>query len=322
MDFFEDGSPVQILRVLLFITAVSAVYVAAAGLMARRIWQRWKGLPRRLPLGDGVVRLVWFLAVFGAFCMAYGYWVEPYWPEVRRVRLSFAKLRGATRPVRLVHISDIHSDAKVRLEERLPGIIAGLNPDLIVFTGDAVNSPEGLPIFKTLMGKLSRLAPTYAVKGNWDIIHWGALDLFGGTGVVELKGRGRIVPIAGAHLMIAGLPPFLSLRVKENTAEKARGSLLVWLSHYPDEIQEAALGGVDLYLAGHTHGGQVALPLYGALITFSRFDKLFEHGLHRVGKAWLYVTRGIGMEGGFAPRVRFWARPEITLLELTPEAAP
>jgi predicted MPP superfamily phosphohydrolase len=66
----------------------------------------------------------------------------------------------------------------------------------------------------------------------------------------------------------------------------------------------------------------VALPLYGALITFSRFGKRFESGLYRVGGTALYVNRGIGMEGGGAPRVRFWARPEITLIELVPAGAP
>lgn len=319
MDFFEDSSPIQILRVMIFCAAVSAVYVAAAGLLVRRQWQRWRGLPRRLPLPDGAVKLVWLSAAAGALCMAYGKWVEPYWPEVRRISLTFAALSGAERPVRLVHISDVHSDAAARLEDRLPGLISELRPDLIVFTGDSINSPQGLPVFKALMGKLSRLAPTFVVKGNWDIIHWGGLDLFGGTGVAELTGGGRALKIAGAKLWIAGQPPFLPVRVKENIAAAPPGSLMVWLSHYPDDIHAAAEQGADLYLAGHTHGGQVALPFYGALITFSRFDKLYEHGLHQVGRTWLYVTRGVGMEGGFAPRVRFLARPEITLLELAPK---
>ena len=75
---------------------------------------------------------------------------------------------------------------------------------------------------------------------------------------------------------------------------------------------------VDLFLAGHTHGGQVALPFYGAIVTFSRFGKRFEAGLHRVANTWLYVNRGLGMEGGPAPRVRFCARPEVSVLEVWP----
>jgi predicted MPP superfamily phosphohydrolase len=93
----------------------------------------------------------------------------------------------------------------------------------------------------------------------------------------------------------------------------------LFLYHTPDLILEAAgTGRVDLYCAGHTHGGQVALPVYGALVTLSKFGKKYESGLHREGQTSLYVTRGVGMEGGSAPRVRFFARPEITVIELAP----
>ena len=64
--------------------------------------------------------------------------------------------------------------------------------------------------------------------------------------------------------------------------------------------------------------GQIALPFYGAMVTLSRHGKRFECGLHRVDSTYLYVNRGIGMEGGRAPRVRFLARPEITVIELAP----
>ena len=72
---------------------------------------------------------------------------------------------------------------------------------------------------------------------------------------------------------------------------------------------------MDLYLAGHTHGGQLALPFYGALWTTSAYGQRFERGLSRVEETWVYVNRGIGMTA-FLPPVRFLARPEITVIEL------
>ena len=84
------------------------------------------------------------------------------------------------------------------------------------------------------------------------------------------------------------------------------------------EVLRAARLGVDLHLAGHTHGGQVALPFYGAVITLSKYGKRYERGLYREEGTWLYVNRGIGLEGRFAPRVRFFARPEVTLIEISP----
>src|SRR4030095_12196171 len=91
--------------------------------------------------------------------------------------------------------------------------------------------------------------------------------------------------------------------------------------HYPDLIKEVASLKVDLYCAGHTHGGQVALPLYGALITFSKYGKQYEAGLYHEGETWLYVNRGVGCEGGNAPRVRSWARPEVTVIEVSPNGS-
>src|SRR4029450_11444451 len=96
-------------------------------------------------------------------------------------------------------------DGKPRLEERLPGIIAGENPDLIVFTGDCVNSSEGLPVFKKGMARLAELAPTFVVRGNWDTAYWLNLDLFGNTAVRELDGTRVDLEIRGADVSVGGL---------------------------------------------------------------------------------------------------------------------
>src|SRR5205085_1108160 len=182
-------------------------------------------------------RIVLALACVGLLCFAYGYFIEPYRLEVTHVRIESAKLPKGTRPIRLVQISDLHSDPKVRLEERLPEVVAAEQPDLIVFTGDAINTPAGLPIFKRCLTRLAQIAPTFAVQGNWDVWNWTDLDRFAGTGARELKGEAVKFDVAGRYC---------------------------------------------------------------------------------VKQTWLYVNRGIGMEGGPAPRVRFWARPEVTVIEIAP----
>ena len=81
-------------------------------------------------------------------------------------------------------------------------------------------------------------------------------------------------------------------------------------------IPEGALAGFDLYLAGHTHGGQVRLPGYGALITLGVHGKRFESGRYRLPEGMTaYVTRGGGPEGGLTTRVRFMCPPEVVLVE-------
>lgn len=137
----------------------------------------------------------------------------------------------------------------------------------------------------------------------------------------ELDGSAVCVEVAGSAVWVAGLAVTHEDRLGAALDMIPRDAFGVLLYHYPDLIHDVARRTCDLYCAGHTHGGQVALPFYGALITLSKFGKRYESGCYRVGSTTLYVNRGIGMEGGSAPRVRFCARPEITVIELEPLAA-
>ena len=121
----------------------------------------------------------------------------------------------------------------------------------------------------------------------------------------------------GSEIWLAGVAVGNERAVPRVLEQRPADIFAIFLHHYPDEIREVSRQGVDLYCAGHTHGGQVALPFYGALVTFSRFGKRYESGLYREGLTALYVNRGIGMEGG-ALRVRFCARPEITVIDVVP----
>jgi hypothetical protein len=269
-------------------------------------------------------RSILFLVVAGGACVAYGHWVEPYWPTVIHVRIRSAKAGDRSRPLRIVHISDIHSDPRPRLEERLPGLIAAEHPDVIVYTGDSINSPPALPIFRRLMTRLAEVAPTFAVRGNWDAWYWRDEDLFGGTGVHELDGRAEGVTVGDRQVWIAGVAVGHESLARTALDQVPAGSLTIFLYHYPypDVIPEEDAARVDLLCAGHTHGGQVALPLYGAILTLSKYGKKYESGLYRAGSFWMYVNRGIGLEGGDAPRVRFWARPEITAIDIVSGPGP
>jgi predicted MPP superfamily phosphohydrolase len=301
----------ETIRVFLFVFVVGAIYAGTLITLLQHAVARLRGRPFAWSRER---RVAGVLALLGLPCIAYGFW-EPYWLETTRVSIESPKLQGATRPLRIVHLSDLHCDPRPRLEERLPAAVAAERPDLIVFTGDAVNSPGGLPVFRRLMAALAKIAPTYAVRGNWDAWYWPGLDLFGGTGVVELDGvlLGRA---AGVRFAVVGLPVGREDELPARLATAPRDAFVLLLHHYPDEILTAQAGGVDLYCAGHTHGGQVALPFYGALVTLSRYGKEYEAGLYLEGDTVLYVNRGIGMEGGPAPRVRFCARPELTVIEL------
>ena len=299
------------ITVLLFLGIVSTIFVLAGSIVVRALVRR-----RRIAARSDQIVLV--LAGIGLLCIAYGF-VEPYRLAVTHVRLSSAKLAKGTGPLRIVHISDLHSDPRPRLEERLPQVIAAEHPDLIVFTGDTINEPEGLPIFKACLTKIAAIAPTFVVKGNWDTQYWQDLPLFDGTGVQELNGTSVNIHLHGVRVDIAGVGVLNELRTDRALASIPPDAFKIFLYHYPDLMRALADRRVDLYLAGHTHGGQIALPFYGALMTLSWYGKKYEAGLFHDRNTWLYVNRGIGMEGG-VPRVRFWAPPEVTVIDVVPEA--
>ena len=268
--------PAEVVRIGCFLAVVVLVYVLAAGNLVRYFLHRSMN-PRSVWLRRSILGA----AAFGTLCIAYGFLVEP----VTHVRLRSPKLPKGSLPIRIVHISDIHSDSTCRLEGRIPGIVAAQKPDLIVFTGDAVNSPGGLPHFRRCIAEIAAVAPTLAVQGNWD----GDLDLYGGTGVHELNGRAVMTDVREIRVWIASFPYGTITRVIDSVPTDA---FSIFLYHTPDEIFEVAKHPVDLYCAGHIHGGKVALPFYGALVTLSRLDKRFKAGLHRVRNTWLYVSPG------------------------------
>lgn len=311
-----QGPPGESLVAFLFVALVVAVFLGAALVLLRR----FLAVPPR-PLGLAG-RALAALAAVGILCIAYGRLVEPRWLEVTHSRVPTPRLPPGHRGVRIVHLSDLHSDPEPLLEERLPALVASLRPDLIVFTGDAANSPAGLPIFRSLLTALARSAPTFAVGGNWDAWYFRDHDRFAGTGARELDGDHASLDVAGVPVHVAGAAFDHPERLDETVRSLPADGPAIVLYHcpFPDLVGSERAARVDLFCAGHVHGGQVALPGYGALITLSRFGKRFERGLYPDADGFgfpLYVSRGIGMEGG-APRVRFASRPEVALIELVP----
>jgi predicted MPP superfamily phosphohydrolase len=270
---------------------------------------------KSLPEPSKYEKCVLAVGFFGCLCVLYGLFIEPYWLEITHVRLATAKLRQGS-CIRIAHISDIHSDPVKRLEDTLPEAIAKEKPDIIVFTGDAINSPDGLSNFRECLTKIAKIAPTYVVKGNWDSWYFRSLERFKGTGAVELEGTPMLAEVRNQHIWLTGLPIGSRASLESTVAGTPDGEYRVFCFHYPDFVAAASKCKIDLVLSGHTHGGQIALPFYGAIITLAQTGKQYESGLHQFNGTYIYTNRGIGMEGGKAPRVRFCARPELTIIDI------
>ena len=257
------------------------------------------------------------LAVTGILCLLYGHFIELYWIETNAMTIRTPKLRIAG--FRIVQISELHCDSKPRNEKRTVQIVNQFKPDIVVLTGDCLNHASALPRLQQMLRRLDAPLGKLAVKGNFEIGHWPGLDLLADTGFRWLDQDTVTVEKGSEKIDISGLSLDRPQASRDLLQKVDRDHFNVFLFHTPDLIEDIRGLGVDLYLCGHTHGGQVALPLYGAVITLSKFGKKYESGRYESDHTILYVNRGLGLEPSPAPQVRFFARPEIAVFDIVPK---
>ena len=264
---------------------------------------------------------------------AYGYarFIEPTWIDVVERDLPVPNLPPAWAGLRVGLVADLHHGRRVPIEYLRRGIarLASLEPDLVAAVGDFVT--DGGQAYADAAADLFRdLSPplgVFACLGNHDygvthpVPHAEAGPIAGALparSVRLLRNEAVRLERGGAPLWIVGLEDPWSGRCRpaEAFAQVPSGEANLTLCHNPDAADDLADAGAGAILAGHTHGGQVQVPLVGPLILPVRNRDRYE-GLHQVGGAWLYINRGLG----WLLKIRFACRPEITILSLRRENA-
>lgn len=305
----------QIILAIIFCLGLFILYIDLKNLF-RLLWKRKERRPQTKL--DSILK--WSaltLTLAGILCAFDAFLYEPYHLSVNRIAVYSPKVAKG-RMVKIAHLSDFHIDSKIPFEGRLIHELQIFKPDMILLSGDYLNTSSRIDIWQNLASRLSAIAPTYAVEGNWDITE-ESRRIFQAAGVEYAEARVARFAVGKTGVTLIGIPMNDSRNFRRLSLEYTSDTLNILLTHSPDLIPEAAESGiVDLYFCGHTHGGQVRLPLYGALITLAETGKRFEMGLYRVGGMAAYTNRGVGMEGG-APKVRFLCRPELALFGIIPE---
>jgi predicted MPP superfamily phosphohydrolase len=266
------------------------------------------------------------IQAMGAWLALEAYWFGPYRLNVSHVKLYSDKLNPASEPLRVLHLADLHIERLTEREHTLVHRINELRPDAILFSGDLlnlsyVNDPRAQADCRTLFSQLHAPLGIYAVTGSIPVDTPEAVQaVLNGTHIRRLDDERVTLSKDGQNVDVIGItcthhPEWDALRLQSLVnGQHPRFSLLLY--HTPDLAPESSQLGIDLQLSGHTHGGQVRLPIFGALVTSSLYGKRFEMGPYQVGAMTLYVCRGIGMEGRGAPRVRFLCPPEVVLWEI------
>jgi predicted MPP superfamily phosphohydrolase len=281
-------------------------------------------VPWRTPTTNRQLQVLLIAGNLGLLAFGiYGSYIEPFHLTVSQFSIP---VPGLEKPVRIVQLSDIHVEYTTRRDRELPALVASLHPDLIALTGEYVNEnykndPRTLRDLRALIGQLHPTLGIYAVNGNVEspaqMARW-----FDDLGVHTLNDRVVRVPQVSNQFTMIGLSYY---NERDNGAALINlmpnvtpGDYTLLLFHTPDLAYTARAAGINLYLAGHTHGGQVRVPFYGALETNSKYGKTFEMGLYHLGSTTLFVSRGLGFTGGGVPRIRFLAPPEVVVIDLIP----
>lgn len=270
--------------------------------------------------------------------------------ELRCFRLRAVEvpvLPPGRRPLRILHISDPHLVPRQRRKTAWLRSLAALEADMVVNTGDNISHPQAVPVLVSALGSLLRL-PGVFVYGSNDYyapllknparyfferpgsrpppgarqLPWRELGAaLTEAGWNDLTHRAVRLRIGGLDVQVTGIDdPHIDRDRYDEVAglvdRYADVRLAIMHSPEPRDLDRFAAEGYDLLLAGHTHGGQLRLPGFGALITNCGIDRPRARGLSRYGTAWLHVSGGLGTSP-YAP-FRFCCPPEATLLTLVP----
>ena len=293
---------------------------AAVGLGLLSFW-----LPQTWAWG-----LFLIVQLFASGLLIWGAHVEPATLNLTHIDVTSKEMSADWEPMRILHISDLHIERLSRREESILTYLEEYQPDIILITGDYLNlsfnlDPEAYFQVQQFLSLLAAPQGVYAVLGTPTVDLWELIaPLFDELPITLLRDEKLEVNWPdGRHLTLLGLDCTHNIdqdarRLKHLIAEEPSSVPDVLLYHSPELMPQAIELGIDLYLCGHTHGGQVRLPVIGPLLTSSHLGREYVMGHYQVGQTHLYVSRGVGLEGLSAPRVRLLAPPEITLLTLLP----
>jgi len=262
---------------------------------------------------------------------AYGLLYERLDVEITHQHIKLARLPKAFEGFRIAQLSDLHISPFMTADQlrRCVAMTNGAKADLIVMTGDYITwDPEAQADVVEALAGLRAPYGVFGCLGNHEeegLTEDSITRLFAAHGIGMLREESVPIRMRGETINLMGIDCPRSLSNEEAEARRDLSRRLqrlrvmpdmvnILLSHYPDVFDRAAELGIDLTLAGHTHGGQLSLEFIHRGLSLAHLLSRYDSGWYEKAGSQVYVNRGIGTVGF---PIRFGARPEITVLELS-----
>ncbi len=244
-------------------------------------------------------------------------------PVVRNLTLRFPNLPPAFDGFQLLHLSDFHIDGVDGLSERIAEIVSKLRPDVCLMTGDYRYEDEGpcervYPRMLRIVESISAKHGVFAILGNHDVSE--IAYALAGMDVRMLVNDAVEITEGRDSLWLAGLDDDFSYQTDDlpgTLSSVPPDAFKILLAHSPELYSAAAARGVDLYLCGHTHAGQIRFPRIGSLRNNANCPPEYTYGHWIHDEMQGYTSSGIGCS---SLPVRYNCAPEIVLIELRREA--
>ena len=260
------------------------------------------------------------MAFVGGGVLARSGWLEATeLPMVRRVTLRHPLVPPPFDGLRLAQVSDVHAGIFMPPERlaRVRSLVEGLAPDIVVFTGDQLDRRQvDADLFVHGFAGVDAPLGVFGILGNHDHLAGPRLALAAmeAVGITPLVNQSATLQRDGARVLLAGVDDLDAIPgwgPDFGIVERSEMAFRLLLCHQPGGWRAARAAGADVTLAGHTHGGQIALPSRG--LNVARLSTPYVAGPYQRGEQLLYVSRGIGV--GAIP-LRFGVPPEVDLITL------
>jgi predicted MPP superfamily phosphohydrolase len=235
-----------------------------------------------------------------------------YYPnQIKKRYLTFQSEKISAK-TRIIHLSDVHAENYGSREIKLIEIVNSLNADVILITGDMFIKPyeyntEGFNAAAKILDQLESRYGIYLVEGHHDYKETHNLTKVLGNAITILNDEWH-------HFNDIGISVFgATLYSETKQFSREEDNFSIYFSHDPDRMTNLEPNTFNLALFGHTHAGQVYIPVLSHLIVGK-----YRHGLYHYNNIPIYVSAGIGLEGYLAPRIRCFTYPEVVVIDIEP----